>query len=76
VFNGEFNAMINSNTCGISTFDQTRSVKIIGGRVAEKKEFPWQISLQLLNLGTEKHICGGSLISESWIITAAHCVDR
>ena len=34
-------------------------------------EFPWQISLR--NLGS--HICGGSIINENQVITAAHCVE-
>merc|ERR1711953_381858 len=45
--------------------------KIIGGSEAPKHEFPWQISLR--NLGS--HICGGSIINENQVITAAHCVE-
>ena len=33
-------------------------------------EFPWQASLQWL----DEHNCGASLISDTWLITAAHCV--
>lgn len=43
--------------------------RIVGGKDASDGEFPYQISLQFKN----QHFCGGSLISESWIVTAAHC---
>lgn len=45
--------------------------RIIGGRDADEHEHPWQASLQY-NGG---HICGASIISEYYLITAAHCVD-
>jgi len=72
--------MVNLPSCGISTFDHNQaevgSSRIIGGRIAEKNEFPWQVSLQLMESGVKTHICGGSIISDSWIITAAHCVKK
>merc|ERR1712025_686845 len=45
--------------------------RIVGGEEAPPHEFPWQISLR--NLGS--HICGGSIINENQVITAAHCVE-
>ncbi|XP_058454460.1 trypsin-3-like [Malaya genurostris] len=54
--------------------------KIVGGMVANRHEFPYQISLQW-NLGpniTRRpiHFCGGSLLNRNWIVTAAHCRVR
>uniref|UniRef100_A0A3P9PJC4 trypsin n=1 Tax=Poecilia reticulata TaxID=8081 RepID=A0A3P9PJC4_POERE len=42
--------------------------KIVGGYQCEAHSQPWQASL---NIGY--HFCGGSLINDQWIISAAHC---
>ncbi|XP_057363298.1 ovochymase-2 isoform X2 [Manis pentadactyla] len=44
--------------------------RIVGGSQVEKGSYPWQLSLKR----REKHICGGTIISPQWVITAAHCV--
>lgn len=49
-----------------------RSQRIVGGQNAEQGEFPWQISLHAKPHG---HVCGASLISPKWLVTAAHCVQ-
>ena len=42
--------------------------KIIGGSNASISDFPWQAFLE-----AKDFTCGGSIISDQWIITAAHC---
>uniref|UniRef100_A0A8C6P9W8 chymotrypsin n=2 Tax=Nothobranchius furzeri TaxID=105023 RepID=A0A8C6P9W8_NOTFU len=44
--------------------------KIVNGETAVSGSWPWQVSLQD---GTGFHFCGGSLINEYWVVTAAHC---
>lgn len=46
--------------------------RIVGGQEADVDEFPWQVSLHVKNTA---HVCGASIISEQWIVTAAHCVQ-
>ncbi|XP_056139420.1 ST14 transmembrane serine protease matriptase a [Lampris incognitus] len=55
--------------CGRSKFKTSR---IVGGQDAEEGEFPWQASLHIKNFG---HVCGASIISPRWLVTAAHCVQ-
>jgi len=50
------------------------AIRIVGGRDALLGEYPHQISL--LSGGVSgSHICGGSIIDETTIITAAHCAE-
>lgn len=48
-------------------------VQISGGREAQPGAWPWQAAL-LINDDHEFQFCGGSLIHERWVLTAAHCV--
>uniref|UniRef100_A0A1I8N1A5 Uncharacterized protein n=1 Tax=Musca domestica TaxID=7370 RepID=A0A1I8N1A5_MUSDO len=48
-------------------FPQSR---IVGGATASVGQFPHQVSLKFLN----SHNCGGSIISSTYIVTAAHCI--
>lgn len=44
--------------------------RMFGGASASEGQFPHQISLRWGG----GHACGGSIISENYVVTAAHCV--
>ncbi|KAM6228053.1 serine protease 55-like [Porphyrio hochstetteri] len=48
---------------------QESGKKITAGRYAKTGEVPWLVSIQ----SNGNHICGGTIISALWILTAAHC---
>jgi secreted trypsin-like serine protease len=58
--------------CGIR--NGTEKTRIIGGTYAKNDEFPWQVLLKGSSGWQTKWSCGGSLISDQWILTAAHCL--
>ena len=56
--------------CGL-TLSGSNLEWIVGGTVTEKNEYPWQVGIVVKE---ESQIwCGGSLISDRWVLTAAHC---
>ena len=55
--------------CGVKNANTTS--KIVGGHPADKHEYPWMVALAYRWRKTPR--CGGSLITERHVLTAAHC---
>ncbi|XP_034049373.1 polyserase-2-like [Thalassophryne amazonica] len=55
--------------CGVAPL----SSRIVGGVNTSTGSWPWQVSLQIISGNQSFHVCGGTLISSQWVLTAAHC---
>ena len=51
-----------------------RTVRIVGGTQVPDNRYPWMASIYF-RVADNRFLpgCGGSLISDRWIVSAAHC---
>lgn len=51
--------------------------RIVGGSKAPSDSYRWIVALAESDGGTlfDRQFCGASLISQDWVVTAAHCVE-
>lgn len=62
-------------SCGCGQTDVSLvSSRIVGGTDAVEHSWPMMVSVR--SRGINSHICGGTIVSESYVLTAAHCFDR
>ncbi|XP_075433214.1 chymotrypsin-like protease CTRL-1 [Ascaphus truei] len=67
-----FASSVSAQDCGVPAVPPAVKDynRIINGEDAVPHSWPWQVSFQD---SRGSHFCGGSLINENWVITAAHC---
>nr|BAL43193.1 fibrinolytic enzyme [Enchytraeus japonensis] len=67
-----------SGPCGQSKYSDAGEMAlpsnkmIVGGIEAREHEFPWQASIR--RKSSDSHFCGGFIINDRWVMTAAHCM--
>ena len=52
-----------------------RAPQIVGGSLAAPGAWPWITDVTMLLSRGASASCGGSLIGDRWVLTAAHCLD-
>ncbi|RZB39484.1 Trypsin domain containing protein, partial [Asbolus verrucosus] len=59
-------------TCGVKSVQAT--TLIVHGNNVTRSDYPWQVAIYRTNATKKELICGGTLINQRIILTAAHCV--
>lgn len=61
-----------TNVCGTRNVHwyPVRDPRVVGGEIPPRGAIPWQVELRI----NHNHHCGGAVISERLVLTAAHCL--
>uniref|UniRef100_A0A6I8QLR8 Acrosin n=1 Tax=Xenopus tropicalis TaxID=8364 RepID=A0A6I8QLR8_XENTR len=54
--------------------DSQRNSRIVGGVNSQPGAWPWLVSIQAWRGSDYGHFCGGTILNNQWILTAAHCL--
>ena len=59
--------------CGIAKSQIPVQSRITGGKATIINQYPWMAMIIMKEDPAIKQICGGTLITSRWVLTAAHC---
>lgn len=65
--------LASSQDCLDVQHDAQHDYKVVGGYEIDIEDAPFMVSWQYDHGSGLKHNCGGSLISEKFVLSAAHC---
>merc|ERR1712130_610859 len=66
----------NLEAAGECSCGAKKGSKIVGGEEASPGEWPWIVVFSFgATDGSQAGGCGGTLIADRWVVTAAHCVE-
>jgi Trypsin len=76
-------ACLGLGLCALPTVAQAQSIepRIVGGSGTTVEQYPWQAAIvnspnKAIGDAHDRQFCGGSLITSSIVLTAAHCLDN
>ena len=68
-----FTNFLSQDICGIENDGHDpREDRIVGGFEAEEHQWPWIVALFI----DDMWFCGGALITDDFVLTAAHCAEE
>jgi secreted trypsin-like serine protease len=71
------NLLLAGLACGLGApaFAEPDTEMIVGGEPAAQGKYPWQVRLYE-SMDDPIGFCGGSVIANQWVLTAAHCLTE